>query len=220
MCIATLHCFTLQLVVVIATALTLGCASDHQPAPGRGFYAEVAVQAEAHLGDPLVRFGNGGGLGLIRWWYAPDPDRWRWEFETAGTVIDNGVLLTVAAGDDSWEYDDRTNVYRRGVLAGFPDEVVVLLRRPPPVTCCAASSDTRLSTVTVSGAPPMISSASSSAASPAVGDEPSWARARCASEVSRSCAAGLSMRASRRGPTTPSATSSSSRRRANGSTSR
>ena len=35
------------------------------------------------------------------------------------------MLLTVADGDDSWEYDDRTNVYRRGVLAGFPDGVAV-----------------------------------------------------------------------------------------------
>lgn len=35
------------------------------------------------------------------------------------------MLLTVADGNDSWEYDDRTNVYRRGVLADLPAGVAV-----------------------------------------------------------------------------------------------
>ena len=113
------------LVPALLTALlAVACAADDEPARG-GFYAEVAVEVEPRPGDPLARLESGGGRSVIRWWYAPDPARWRWEFETTGTGIDDGVLLTVADGDESWEYDDRTNVYRRGVFAGFPDGVVV-----------------------------------------------------------------------------------------------
>ena len=125
MCIATGHRPTILILALVAVALSTACAADHETAPGRGFYAEVAVEAEPRPGDPVAPFGSGGGQSVVRWWYAPDPARWRWEFETAGTVIDDGVLLTVADGGDSWEYDDRTNVYRRGGLEGFTAGVVV-----------------------------------------------------------------------------------------------
>lgn len=105
---------TIPLLALIA-ALSFACASDHESARARGFYAEVAVEVEAQPGDPLARFSGGGGRSVIRWWYAPDPARWRWEFETVGTVIDDGVLLTVVGGHDAWEYDDRIHTYRRTV---------------------------------------------------------------------------------------------------------
>ena len=125
MCIVTGQRLRCLLLGLIAATLSFACTSDHESARNLGFYAEVAVEVEPRPGDPLARFESGGDRSVIRWWYAPDPARWRWEFETTGTGIDDGVLLTVADGDDSWEYDDRTNVYRRGVFAGFPDGVVV-----------------------------------------------------------------------------------------------
>ena len=106
-------------------ALSSGCAPDHDSARAIGFYAEIAVEVEPRHGDPLARFGGRGGRTVIRWWYAPEPARWRWEFETTGTGIDDGVLLTVADGEDSWEYDDRTNIYRRGALGDLPAGVAV-----------------------------------------------------------------------------------------------
>ena len=125
MCVATGHRLGLLLLGLITATLSFACISDHETARNLGFYAAVAVEVEPRPGDPLARFESGGEGSVIRWWYAPDPARWRWEFQTTGTGIDDGVLLTVASGDDSWEYDDRTNVYRRGVFAGFPDGVVV-----------------------------------------------------------------------------------------------
>ena len=35
------------------------------------------------------------------------------------------MALTVVNGDDSWEYDDRTNTYRRGIIGGIPAGVVL-----------------------------------------------------------------------------------------------
>ena len=63
----------------------------------------------------------------------PGPVRWRWEIETVGTIIDDGVALTVVKGDDSWEYDDRTNTYRRGIIGGIPAGVVLPLTFSAPV---------------------------------------------------------------------------------------
>ena len=54
-------------VSLFAAALSFSCASDQESAPVRSFYAEVAVEAEAQLADPLARFGSGGGRSLIRW---------------------------------------------------------------------------------------------------------------------------------------------------------
>ena len=115
-------------LVLAAAAAGVACAPDRERAPARGFYAEIAVSADTHPGDPLTRFGRGGSRSVIRWWYAPDPDRWRWEVETAGAVIDDGVLLTVVDADDSWEYDDRTHTYRRvwGRYASLGAEAMVL----------------------------------------------------------------------------------------------
>ena len=128
MCIATERRPMIALLALIAATLTIACTSDHESAGASGFYAEVAVAVEPHPGDPLARFRSGVGRSVIRWWYAPDPARWRWEFETVGTGIDDGVLLTVADGDDSWEYDDRTNVYRRvfGRYASLGAEAMAL----------------------------------------------------------------------------------------------
>ncbi|MCY3656873.1 MAG: hypothetical protein OXG95_09750 [Chloroflexi bacterium] len=129
MCIATRYRLAMPLLALIAATLAVACASDRAPARPPAFYAEVSVEVEldSSPGDPLVRVGSGVERSVIRWWYAPGPARWRWEIETVGTVIDDGVLLTVAGGDESWEYDDRTNVYRRGVFAHlrFPDGFAV-----------------------------------------------------------------------------------------------
>lgn len=80
-------------LALAAAMLAIACASDRELATGRGFYAEVAVEVEPRYGDPLARFGPGEDRSVIRWWYAPGPARRRWEIETVGTVIDDGVLL-------------------------------------------------------------------------------------------------------------------------------
>ena len=110
---------------LLAATLALACTSDDEPPRTDGFYAEVAIEVEPAPDDPIARFGIAEGRSVIRWWYAPDRVRWRWEIETVGTIIDDGVVLTVVNGDDSWEYDDRTNTYRRGIIGGIPAGVVL-----------------------------------------------------------------------------------------------
>lgn len=133
-CITRRHRPVLPLLALIVAALSFACTSDQESALP-GFYAEVAVEVEARPDDPLARFGGSGGRSVIRWWYAPDPARWRWEFETVGTVIDDGVLLTVVNGRDAWEYDDRANTYRRiiGRYASLGAEAMALPTFSAPV---------------------------------------------------------------------------------------
>ena len=129
MCITFMtHRLTITLLPLIAATFAIACASDQEPAPTPAFFAEVTVEVEGRPGDPLARFGSGGDRSVTRWWYAPNPARWRWEVETVGTVIDDGVLLTVVSGEDAWEYDDRTNTYRRvfGRYASLGAEAMLL----------------------------------------------------------------------------------------------
>ena len=118
---------------LLAATLALACTSDDEPPHTDGFYAEVAIEVEPAPDDPIARFGIAEGRSVIRWWYAPDPVRWRWEIETVGTIIDDGVALTVVNGDDSWEYDDRTNTYRLGIFGGIPAGVVLPPTSSAPV---------------------------------------------------------------------------------------
>ena len=118
---------------LLAATLALACTSDDEPPRTDSFYAEVTIEVEPAPDDPIARFGIAEGRSVIRWWYAPDPVRWRWEIETVGTIIDDGVALTVVNGDDSWEYDDRTNTYRRGIIGGIPAGVVLPLTFSAPV---------------------------------------------------------------------------------------
>ena len=128
MCIVARRQLAVQLLALLTAVLALACTSGDEPARDAGFYAEVAVEVEPRPNDTLARFGIAEGRTLIRWWHAPDPLRWRWEFETVGSIIDDGVLMMVFDGGDSWEYDDRTNAYRRGILpsASIPAGVVPL----------------------------------------------------------------------------------------------
>lgn len=162
MCIAFMtHRLTVALLPLTAATLAIACASDQELARPPAFYAEVSVEVELESSpsDPLARFGNGVERSAIRWWYAPGPARWRWEIETVGTVIDDGVLLTVAGGDESWEYDDRTNVYRRGVLAHvrFPDGFAVSPVTSAPVgPAHTASVDALMASWREGGAAPEV----------------------------------------------------------------
>ena len=113
------------LPVLLAATLLLACSSDDEPPPAAAFYLEVAVEVEPSHDDPLARFGSAEGRSLIRWWYAPAPDRWRWEIESIGTTIDDGVALTVFDGDDSWGYDDRSNTHRRDIAPLVPPGMVL-----------------------------------------------------------------------------------------------
>ena len=126
MFIAAQRQLAILLPALLATTLALACSSADEPARTPGFYAEVAVEVEPRLDDPLARFGVAEGRSVIRWWYARDPARWRWELETVGTIIDDGVALTVVNEMDFWEYDDRSNTYRRGTLVVVPDWVGLL----------------------------------------------------------------------------------------------
>ncbi len=107
---------TLILPALLMGVLALACTDDGET-PGRSFYAEIAVDVDASSADSLDGFRPGEGRGgAIRWWYASDPVRWRWEIETTGTIIDDGVLVTVFDGTDSWAHDDRVNTYQRSII--------------------------------------------------------------------------------------------------------
>ena len=90
------HRIVIALLALVAATLAIACrsdqATDHEPARTRSFYAEVAVEVDSSPGDPLARLGSGGQRSVVRWWYTPDPARWRWEVETAGNVIDDVVF--------------------------------------------------------------------------------------------------------------------------------
>ena len=133
MLIAAQRQLAILLPALLAATLALACSSADEPARTPGFYAEVAVEVEPSPDDPLARFGVAEGRSVIRWWYAPDPVRWRWEIETVGTIIDDGVALTVVNEMDFWEYDDRSNTYRRGTLVVVPDGVMLLPTFSAPV---------------------------------------------------------------------------------------
>ena len=113
------------LVAVLATTLAIACTSEDAPPRATGFYAEIAGEVDPSPDDPLAGLGLAEGQGTIRWWYAPGPARWRWEIETVGTIIDDGLLLTVADGIDSWAYDDRSNIYQRQTIEGIPATVAL-----------------------------------------------------------------------------------------------
>ena len=121
------------LPLLLAATLALACSSADEPARTPGFYAEVAVEVEPSPDDPLARFGIAEGRSVIRWWYARDPARWRWEIETVGPIIDDGVALTVVNEMDFWEYDDRSNTYRRRSIGVIPDGVMLLPTFSAPV---------------------------------------------------------------------------------------
>ena len=126
MLIAAQRQIAILLPLLLATTLALACTSGDAPPPAVGFYAEVAIEVEHAPDSPGARLGSAERRHAIRWWYARDPARWRWEIETVGSIIDDGVVLTVVDGDDFWEYDDRSNTYRRGTLVVVPDWVGLL----------------------------------------------------------------------------------------------
>ena len=114
------------LAALLVAALALACTSDDAPPrAGAGFYAEISVEVDPSPGDPLTRLGLAEGQSAIRWWYAADPVRWRWEIATVGTIIDDGLLLFVVDGSDSWTYDDRSNTYQRQTIEGMPAAAVL-----------------------------------------------------------------------------------------------
>ena len=108
------------LPVVVAVTFAFACTPDDAPSPAAAFYAEVAVEVDPSPSDTLARLGLGDSRSIVRWWYAGDPVRWRWEVETVGTIIDDGVILWVGDGIDSWTYDDRSNTYQRQTVEGKP----------------------------------------------------------------------------------------------------
>ena len=115
----------LLLCALVAATLVLacapGCGSPRTPA----FHAEVDTAVPPEL-DPLSRLGISERRILTRWWYDPDPFRWRWEVEIRGSIIDDGTVVTVVNGDDYWEYDDRSKSVRRGLMRVVPDEIMLL----------------------------------------------------------------------------------------------
>ena len=126
MFIAAQRQLAILLPALLAATLALACTSGDAPPPAVGFYAEVAIEVEHAPDSPVARLGSAERRHAIRWWYARDPARWRWEIETVGSIIDDGVVLTVVDGDDFREYDDRSNTYRRGALVVVPAGVMLL----------------------------------------------------------------------------------------------
>ena len=114
----------LGVTLALFTAAALSCRTDEDASRVSGVYAEVAVEVELSPDDPLARLRRSGSRTVVRWWYTLDPVRWRWEIEGSGTVIDDGTSVTVSDGEDSWAYDDRLNVYQRGLYRELPDTIV------------------------------------------------------------------------------------------------
>ena len=110
-------------LVLLATA-ALSCSTDEDASRVSGVYAEVAVEVELSPDDPLARLRRPGSRTVVRWWYTLEPARWRWEIEGIGSTIDDGTIVTVSDGEDSWAYDDRLNVYQRGLFRELPDATV------------------------------------------------------------------------------------------------
>ena len=104
------------LLALVSVTFVLACSPDNVSAPPVSFYAEVVVEVDPSPSDTLTRLGLVDSRSIVRWWYAADPVRWRWEVETVGTIIDDGVLLSVGGGD-SWLYDDRPNTYQHQTAA-------------------------------------------------------------------------------------------------------
>ena len=111
-------------ILALFATVALACNSDDGSPRVRGVYAEVAVEVEP-APDVLARLHPTRARVVVRWWYALDPVRWRWEIEGVGSIIDEGTSLTVSDGNDSWSYDDRLNVYRRGAFRELPDGTVL-----------------------------------------------------------------------------------------------
>ena len=109
-----------------ATLLLAACSTADAPAntPGAAFYAELTFEVDLPPDDPHAAPGTDRLTTLVRWWYAPDPDRWRWEIETTGTILDDGVAVTVFDGKQSWGHDDASNTYQRADPPPLPEGII------------------------------------------------------------------------------------------------
>lgn len=114
------------LAALLAAALLPACSALGGSPRTPAFYAELAAVVAPEPAEAPSRLGSPGHRTLIRWWYDPDPLRWRWEVETRGTVIDDGAVVTVVNGEDFWEHDQRSNSVRRGILRVVPQEEMLL----------------------------------------------------------------------------------------------
>lgn len=110
--------------LAVLLGMALSCGTDAGPPRGEGIYVEITVEVEPSPDDPLDQLRPAGSQTVIRWWYTLEPVRWRWEIEGSGTVIDDGTSLTVFDGGESWGYDDRLNVYQRGLFPELPAGVI------------------------------------------------------------------------------------------------
>ena len=113
----------LLLPALLPVLLAVACTPDDEAPRATGFYAEIAVEVELSPDDYLARYRRAESQALIRWWYATDPVRWRWEIEGVGGIIDDGLMVTVFDGTDSWWYDDRPNTYVRRPAPDAPGAV-------------------------------------------------------------------------------------------------
>ena len=116
--------FTLLGVAVLALVLA-ACDGGEASTTRDSFYAEVAVDAEPQADDPLARIDAGQQSSVIRWWYASDPQRWRWEFETRGGNIDDGTRVVVFDGESVWTYDNRSRTYQQEPAMELPAGMVL-----------------------------------------------------------------------------------------------
>lgn len=109
------------LAVGIAAVLLIGMARSEPGGPLHAFYAEAVVEVAPGLDDPLADL-RGPSRSVVRWWYAPSPNRWRWEVETVAPRLSAGTAVTVFDGDEMWSIEAHSTDYRRH---GAPMEVVL-----------------------------------------------------------------------------------------------
>ncbi len=111
------------LLAALLAVVAVACTREDEPPRATGFYVEIAVEVELSPDDYLARYRRTEGQTVVRWWYATDPARWRWEIEGVGGIIDDGLMVTVFDGTDSWWYDDRRNTYVRRAAPDPPGAV-------------------------------------------------------------------------------------------------
>jgi len=114
-----------SVLVASATLVALAGCTGEAEGTDADFYAEVAVHVEPRDDDPLAHIDPDPGTSVVRWWYAAEPQRWRWEFEGIGPRLDAGMRVMVFDGDSSWGYDDRSRTYSRQDAMALPDGVVL-----------------------------------------------------------------------------------------------
>lgn len=115
-------------MAVVAGALWLlggGSSGPDGDATSRNFYLEArATVSQRPNGRLVAGLPDRPIVTTLRWWYAADLDRWRWEIESDGTSLLGSSLIAVFDGRELWQYDGHTGTYTRSEPPPYPEGVI------------------------------------------------------------------------------------------------